>query len=382
MKILQIGKYFPPYRGGMETVLENLVEGLLDSNVTVRTIVSGVDTVDRISTIKGPENGREGHLARLSCAGQLNSQPLNTTLISHLRQDIELFQPDLVHLHIPNPLAVLAWSLLAGWYGSRMPVLAVWHHADITRQRMGARLVRPFIKRTLRQSAGICVSTEMLAQNSVCLNGFSEKTEVIPFGISAEPWINIEPQRNGSFLFVGRLVPYKGLDILLDAMEKAPGTKLDVVGQGPMQPMLDARINQGSLAGRIKIHGICNPEQLVQLMSRARALVLPSLDQSETFGLVQLEAMASGVPVIASNLPSGVSEVGVDGETCLLVPPGDADALSAAMTKILKEDNLAQRLGSASRARFQDNFTREIMVRRVVSWYHRLLESQPPKGNL
>ncbi len=380
MKILQVGKYYPPYRGGMETVLENLVEGLLDTGARVHTLVSGVDTSDRISTIVGPRSGNQGLLIRASRAGQMNSQPLNTTLISQLRNQLESFRPDLVHLHLPNPLAVLAFSVLSMWYGHRMPPLAVWYHADITRQRLGAKLVRPLVQSILNQSVGICVSTESLAKNSTCLGGFSPKTEVIPFGISPEPWVNIQPRRGASFLFVGRLVPYKGLEILLDAMEKVPASTLDVVGTGPLKNLLEKRIQQGSLAGRVTLHGALTAKQLAHLMTEARALVLPSLDQSETFGLVQLEAMASGIPVIASDLPSGVSEVGIAGQTCLLVPPGNVLDLADALTKTLEDDALVERLGAASRQRFNQTYTREIMVGKVLAWYQKLLGPDNTKG--
>ncbi len=380
MKILHIGKYYPPYRGGMETVLENLVEGLLDADVCVNTLVSGQDTQDRISTVKGPQSGKTGQLVRVSRAGLFQSQPLNTTLLSQLRKQLELFQPDLAHLHLPNPLAILAWSILARCYGSRMPALAVWYHADITRQRLGARLLKPLVRGLLNECEGICVSTESLARNSEILSGFPEKIEVIPFGISPEPWTNIGLRPGERFLFVGRLVPYKGLEVLIEAMEKVPGAFLDVVGSGPLEDALEHSIQQKNLSSRITFHGSCSPEQLAQLMACARALVLPSLDQSETFGLVQLEAMASGVPVIASDLKSGVSDVGVAGETCLLVPPGDPVSLAHALHNIQNDENLASQLGRASRQRFNQAYTREIMVGKALTWYRKLLSPGYPKG--
>jgi len=376
MKILQVGKYYPPYRGGMETVLENLVEGLLDAGVQVSTIVSGQDQLDRFSTVKGPESGQEGQLTRISRVGQINSQPLNPSLIAHLRQQIENFKPDLVHLHLPNPLAVMAWTALAGCYGKNIPPLAIWHHADITRQKFGAKLVKPLGQDLLRRCRGVCVSTESLAANSACLKNFESKTKVIPFGIKSEPWINIQPLHRNSMLFVGRLVPYKGLEVLLDAVQEVSHMRLDIVGHGPLFSFLEKKIIEGNLGDRVLLHRECTEDQLVELMTSARALVLPSLDESETFGLVQLEAMASGIPVIASNLSSGVSEVGVEDETCLLVRPGDKEDLARTLQKILNDDNLAERLGQASRERYLLHFTREVMVERIIDWYQHLLSSK------
>jgi glycosyltransferase involved in cell wall biosynthesis len=380
MKILQIGKFYPPFRGGMETVLENLMEGLLDAGVSVNTLVSGLDTTDRNETIQSPKNGNRGKILRAAKVGQWNSQPLNTTLLSLLRRQLETFEPDLVHLHLPNPLATLVWSTMAQMRADRMPPLAIWHHADITRQKLGARIVSPFVRKQLAGCAGICVSTGALAKNSKSLAGFSEKVEVIPFGIRPEPWIRIKAERTGPFLFVGRLVPYKGLQVLLEALKRVPASRLDIVGEGPLKNQVEQEIRQGELAGRVNVHGFCDTEKLVSLMTRARALVLPSLDQSETFGLVQLEAMASGVPVIASKLSTGVAEVGLAGETCLLVPPGNSRELAGVLQKVLEDDELVHRLGVNSCLRFQNNFTRDTMVQRVLAWYHKLLFDDPPKG--
>ncbi len=112
-------------------------------------------------------------------------------------------------------------------------------------------------------------------------------------------------------------------------------------------------------------------------LTRARALVLPSMDASETFGLVQLEAMAAGVPVIASDLATGVREVGEPGRTCLLVPPGETGPLADAMTSLLDDPEFVGKLGAAGRRRFQDRFTREAMLDRLLDWYSSLISTYP-----
>ncbi len=361
-------------------MLKNLVEGLLDAGIQVNTLVSGQIPHDRHEVVRGPASGQVGQLVRAARFGQFQSQPMNTTLVSLMRRQLVTFQPDLVHLHLPNPLAVLAWSILGRIFGSRMPPLAIWHHADITRQKLAGQLVRPLLGHCYRHSAGVCASSKALAGISPLLQKFSPEVEVIPFGIDDNIWGEIQPSRRGPFLFVGRLVPYKGLSVLFAALKRVPGSSLDVVGQGPMKKTLVREIKRDGLADRVVFHGPCDATRLAKLMANARALVLPSLDQSETFGLVQLEAMASGIPVIASNLPSGVSEVGLDGETCLLVAPGDVNALAGAVKRILEDDQLADRLGKAARGRFADKFTRQTMTSRVLTWYETLLKTDSSKG--
>ncbi len=373
MKVLQVGKYYPPYHGGMETVLENLVKGLLDENIQVNTLVSGVDLFDRQETITGPKSGNTGALIRATRVGLFHSQPMNTTLVSLLRHQLVTFKPDLVHMHVPNPLALLAWAVLSRINSEAMPPLVIWHHADITRQKFAGNLLKPFLGHCYHKSIGICVSSQALAASSSLLSNYSTKVEVIPFGIDAKPWCEIRPSHQGSFLFIGRLVPYKGLPVLLDALKLVPEATLDVVGEGYLRKSLEEEIHRHDLKSRVVFHEACDSRSLVRLMSKARALVLPSLDHSETFGLVQLEAMASGIPVIASNLKSGVSEVGVDGETCFLVTPGDSISLAKSMASILDDEQLTSRMGVASRIRFTEMFTRQKMTSHVIDWYEALL---------
>ncbi|MCP4291818.1 MAG: glycosyltransferase [bacterium] len=364
----------------METVLENLMTGLLDAGVQVQAIVSSEHSHDSTQIIKGLNTKNSGKLIRTARVGHINSQPMNLGLVNVVRRQIESFRPDLVHLHQPNPLAAFVWFLLKNFWRIDLPPLVVWHHADITRQKLGARLVSPLIGKCYGASLGICVSSASLAQSSSLLKVSGQQAEIIPFGIEGHPWLEIAPQRSGNFLFIGRLVPYKGLSVLLTALQLSGECKLDVVGEGPLLLELQNQVQQLGLSSRVFFHGSCEPAQLANLMSKARALILPSINESETFGLVQLEAMASGLAVIATRLNSGVAEVGVDGETCLLVPPNDSKSLAAAITTLIEDDDLTARLGQKARERFQQHYTREIMGNRVKKWYQELLDFPNQEG--
>lgn len=367
MRILHLGKYYHPHRGGMETVLRHLAEGTAARGHRVDVLVAGPPSGVTCGAT-GTEDGVR--VTRALTWGEISSQPVTPTLAGLIRRSLAQDRPDLVHLHLPNPLACAAWLLATA--GSTPPPLAVWHHADIRRQRLGRLLARPLQRRCLDRAAGVCVSSQALLVASRELAGLAVGVRVVPFGLPDLPWSAVQPRRDGPFLFVGRLVPYKGLRVLLAALERTPGARLVVVGDGPLRDELAALASRPQLADRVDLAGELDEADLLERMSRARALVLPSLDSSETFGLAQLEAMASGVPVVASDLPTGVRELGVEGESHLYVPPGDAGALAGALARLLAEPDLASRLGEGARRRAA-KYSRDRMVNELLDWYGSLV---------
>ena len=299
MRILQVGKYYPPYKGGMETALRHICEGLVEQGREVRAVVAGGGLLTRREAL----GGRTDALVRVATWGTWNSQPLTLTLSRVLAREIDDFAPDLVHLHLPNPGACWAWQHLGRRPGGL--ALAVWYHADITRQRLGGRLVGPLLRRCLDEANGICVSTEALARTSTLLQPWRDKVRVIPFGIDPEPFVGVGPAAAGPFLFVGRLVRYKGVLTVVEAVGGLPDAELEIAGCGPLAGEVARRIARGGWGDRIRLLGEVADDALPALLARSRALVLPSLDRSETFGLCLLEAMAAGRPVVTSDLDSG-----------------------------------------------------------------------------
>jgi rhamnosyl/mannosyltransferase len=192
---------------------------------------------------------------------------------------------------------------------------------------------------------------------------------VIPFGLDPAPWAGVAARGDGPFLFVGRLVRYKGLHVLLEALREVPEARLAVVGEGPLAGSLARTAERLGVADRVEWAGPADHDQLVARLAAARALVLPSLDESETFGLAQLEAMAAGVPVIASDLPTGVREVADPGRSHLMVPPGEPRALAAALRRILADPAQARAMGAAGRERQRREFAREGMIDSLLAWY-------------
>jgi len=372
MRILHVGKYYAPHKGGMETALRLMAEGLLAEDHDVRVLVAG----HARRTVRDDLPGAPGALIRAGVAGRWNSQPLTLGLAVELKRQIRDFEPDVVHLHTPNPLACSAWLLAARTARRAGSRLAVWHHSDIVRQRLGAKLVGPMVRRCLGQAHGLCVSSRQLRQTSRELEPWREQVAVIPFGIDMAPYEELQPTGGGAFLFVGRLVPYKGLETLLTALGRVPEARLDIVGNGPLRERLARRLREEKLAHRVRLLGEVTDSQLLRLLEASRALVLPSRDHSETFGLSLLEGMAAGLPLIASDLPTGVRDLARPGQTGWLVRPGDPEDLARTLSTCLAREDEARRLGAGGRALVRRQFTRARLAQDLAAWYESLVREK------
>lgn len=360
MRILHLAKYYWPRSGGMERVVRDLAEGATQLGHQVEVVA--VRTLGE----KGRRAG--GKVTRAFSFGALGSQEIAPGYIAAAWK-----RADVIHVHHPHPLADVACLLRAG----RTPVV-VTQHADAKRGVYGqaARLV-------LRRAKAIVVPSRAHVAMSTELRGFETKCEVIPFGIDEGRWAEVPQPAAGApprALFIGRLYAYKGLDVLLRAMAEVPDVHLDVVGSGPEGPRLRTMAQALAVSDRVRWFGEYPDEDLPRRMAEADFLVLPSVTVEEMFGLVVLEAMAAGRPVITTAVPSAVREVNEPGVTGLEVPIRDASALARALETLVHDDALRARLGAAGRERVAQLFTRSRMAERHIALYQRVMTGWLPYG--
>ena len=213
----------------------------------------------------------------------------------------------------------------------------------------------------------------------------SEKCRVVPFGLPAErltatPDIGrraaelraAHPGRK-IILFVGRLVYYKGVDVLVRA---AAGLDADLVliGRGPLESNLRELATALGAAQSVTFLPPQDEDELSAWYHAADVFCLPSVARSEAFGLVQIEAHAAGTPVVSTNLPTGVPYANLHEVTGLIVPPGDAPALRAARSRLLSDDDLRVRLGRQAQERALREFTIPRMVAGALEVYAEAIE--------
>lgn len=360
--IVHLGKFYPPHHGGIETHVRDLA--VRHARVwQVSVIASNTRFQNQTEMV---ENVRVIRVARM---GTIASMPICPGLPAALHN----CPADLVHLHTPNPGAARAF-LVSRHSGK----LVVTHHADTIGRKTLRRLADPYVRRAMERASAIVVTSRGYLRSSEELAPFTDKCVVIPLGIeiqelaSGEHAIQLphEVPAGPFVLAVGRLVPYKGFDVLIHAMKQVDAPLL-LIGAGPQAAYLSALAEKEGVARKISTLG--RVSDLRPYFRAASVFVLPSKTRAEAFGIVQLEAMAAGLPVINTNLDSGVPEVSVHEETGLTVEPGDAHALAGAIRLLLENSELRCRLGSAAAAKVMQDHTADVMAERTLALYREVL---------
>lgn len=309
-------------------------------------------------------------ITRVATFGAIASMPITPTMAWHIRQS----KADIVHLHTPNPGAALA--LLASGHPGK---LIITHHADTLGRKQLRRISDPFVRAAMERASAIIVTSKRYLESSEELASFRDKCRIIPLGIDTAPFANLKTTESAYIrteygerliLSVGRLVPYKGFEYLIQSMKNVDGTLL-LVGTGYLQRELQRCIQECSVQD--KVHLLGHVDDIAPYYRASSIFVLPSITRAEAFGVVQMEAMASGIPIVNTDIPSGVPEVSVHGQTGLTVPPEDPVALAQAINLLLDNDTLRQQLGAAARKRVQDEFSAEKMVERTLKLYEEVM---------
>jgi glycosyltransferase involved in cell wall biosynthesis len=367
MNVIHVFKdFFPPTTGGVEQHMQVLCNGLarhLDVSVLVpsRSRKRAEERIGAVRVIRVPEFGRY----------------LSAPFCPSMPAELHRLAPELVHLHFPNPTGDVAYLLS----GCRAPVV-VTYHADMFRHPLLLRCYRKVFDRLDRRVRRIIVASREYLESSPFLARHRDKCSVIPFGVDLDTFAlqagEVDAaqrlrQRHGErlVLFLGVLRPYKGLEALVRAMQGVDG-HLVIAGRGEW-PALGALARQLGLQHRVTFLGEVSDVERRLLLHACDVVTLPSLDRREAFGIVQLEAMACGKPVVASDLPTGVRSVNTHGRTGWLVPPGDVDALGRALTTLLDDDHLRAALGKAARERVEREFTAERMIARTLDLYEQVM---------
>ncbi len=370
MRVLHVYKDYAPVRGGIEHHVQLLAEGLCARGFDARVLVTNTQRRTEQLVVGGVPVTKAGRLA------SLQSAPISLAFYpAFLRLSAEA---EVVHLHLPYPPAELGQLF---WGRARHSV--VTYHSDIVRQRLLGALYRPLQRQLLARVEAISVSNPRSIASSRQLPPFAAKCVVIPHGIDVQRFrptpanlaraaaIRATHGPGGLILTVGRLRHYKGIDVLIRAMPQLDGQAL-IVGRGPLETAWHRLATECGVASRVHFLGEVDHQELVALYHAADVFVLPSTNRAETWGTVQIEAMACALPVVCTELGTGTSYVNQHEVTGLVVPPGDAAALAAALRRLLANPAERRQFGEAGRRRAQRELSAEAMLQATLTLYQKL----------
>lgn len=385
-RVLHVGKYYPPFAGGIENFMVDLLPTQIAHGHAIAAVVHDHNIALKRSFTRVQAESHNPTLYRVPSYGRLLYAPISPQFPWWLQRSIQQFQPDILHLHMPNTSAL--WALLLP-AARRLPWVIHWH-ADVVsvmhqQLALAYRVYRPFEQRLLAHAAAVIITSAPYLATSPALQAWQDKCEVIPLGIAPTRLPAVEPDvltwarqqwskpQHLKVLSIGRLTYYKGHEVLIQAVQQYPDLDVCIVGKGEEKARLQQLIERLQLQSRVHLLGYCDTPQLLGLLNACDVFCLPSLERSEAFGVVLLEAMRYGKPLVASNITgSGVTWVVRDQYNGVLFPPNDATALAQVLHDLHLNATWRQQLGTQGQQRFVDEFDITAVSEAISDLYQRV----------
>lgn len=352
LRILEVNKAYYPHVGGIESLVKQYAEDFSrKSDLIVLVCRDG-----RGKTIQEKISGAK--IIRSGSFGTYFSCPLSFSFIRNFRRLAE--KSDIIHINTPFPLADLA-VLLSGYKGR---IVISWH-SDVVKQKKLLFFYKPIMMKFLKRADLILTATQGHIDSSPYISKFREKCRVIPYGINIGEYINIKrkpiltekliDKSAVKVFFTGRLVYYKGVEILLKAFRNVHNCELFIAGTGTLETSLKEYAESHNM-NNVHFLGFLPDDDLKCAFADCDIFVLPSVANSEAFGIVQLEAMVYSKPVINTSLPTGVPHVSVDGVSGITVEPSSPIQLANAINMLACDKNLREAYGRNGFRRVHDMF--------------------------
>ena len=367
LRVLHVYRtYFPDTQGGLEEVIRQICRNTKEQGIESRVFMLSDNPVPAVI------EREEVQVHRFHRTFEIASCGVSIGALSGFKQLVGW--ADVVHYHFPWPFADLLHLL-----GRVSKPSLLTYHSDVVRQKTLLRFYRPLMRAFLNKVDVIVPTSENYFASSNELGRYSEKIDVIPIGLDEETYPSVSNEElsavrervgEGFFLFVGVLRYYKGLHILIDALQNT-SLQCVITGAGPIETELKEQATKLGLKN-VKFLGYVSDSEKVALYQLCRAVVFPSHLRSEAFGVTLIEGAMFGKPLISCEIGTGTTYVNADGETGIVVPPANAKALREAMLQLDEDEALAGSLGKAARSRYERLFTGRLMGERYAQLYKKL----------
>ena len=375
MKIVHIYKDYFPVFGGIENFMRTLAEAQAARGHDVHVVVNSLKRELELIEANGVR------ITKLPRHLDIQSAPISLNFHTAVRR--ETVAADIAHLHAPYPIGELCNLLV----GQSCKTVLSWH-SDIVRQKTLLKLYAPLLRRVIARAHRIIPASEAYARSSPWINNYLDKCRIVPYGIDAnrfsavrtpeafalrQQWLApFGAQSPLVVVGVGRLRYYKGFDDLIKAIAQSNNAIAVIVGVGPLATELKMLAQQLGVSERIIFPGEPDDAHLPLYHQAADVFAAPSNSRAESFGISIIEAMASGLPAITTEIGTATSWINQHNQTGLVVPPLNPEALANAMA-LMQDNALRERMGKAARARVLQEFTQERMIEKMMQVYDEVL---------
>ena len=396
LKILHIGKYFSPFSGGLENYMRDAMVALSRRGIESVALVHRHTLSLRSQDEEFSASGQKFRVTRTGMWARLLYTPISPAFPWQLRRIIKTAKPDFLHLHLPNPSVF--WALLLP-SARRIPWVVHWHSDVITSaqgwlMRLVYRVFRPIEQKLLRHAAAIVATSAPYRDSSQALQPWLDKCHVVPLGVNTDRYArtknhvasqtppgqmseseahleganNIPPPLK--VLAVGRLTYYKGFRYLVEAVADTTNVRVKLVGRGEEAVKLKELVTSLNLADRVSLAGHLSDDALAREMADCDCLCLPSIERTEAFGMVLLEAMYFGkATIIGAVEGSGMGWIVDDGVTGFKVSPASSKALAKALGQLADNREDCILMGQMGRKKFNQQFEINRAVEGLVTIY-------------
>ena len=372
-KILQLGKFYPPDIGGIESVMQDICDGINARGLICDVLCSSSSYNFSYEILES-----RARIYRTKSFGKFASTSITPQMIFTLQKLIKAY--DIIHLHLPDPMANLALFLS----DIREKIIILHWHSDIIKQKYLLKLYSPLQSWLLQRAHSIIATSPKYALESAFLQPYRDKCVSIPIGIddiAPSPLESTLPQHPAQskkgekkvIFALGRLAQNKGFTYLVQSAQYLPDEyEIHIGGDGALHSKLEALINEHKLSHKVKLLGRITRDKLAKHYQQCHIFVLPSIQES--YGVVLLEAMSFGKPIISTKLsPSGSDYVNAHNVSGLVVPPQNPAAIAQAISEIERD---YERFSRDARARFLQLFTSEKMLDSIYELYCSLYASR------
>lgn len=374
MKILQFGRYYPPPFGGIQNVIFEIRSGLIENCIRCDALCSN----DRFKHTVESDN--EDVVIRTKSFGKIFSTSITPHMIYHLNKIKSEY--DIIHVHFPDPIAALALYITR----PRSKIVIHWH-SDVVKQKHLLKFYEPLQNWVIRRADLIIGSTKNHIRCSDQFQLMGNKSKIIPYpfdlkgklGVVDYDLVDILKKKYVNkkiILSIGRLVYYKGFQILIDAANYLTDDYVIIIGgSGHLKNNLQNQIDKSNLQNKVILVGSISQQDLPSYYELCDIFCLPSTHRSEMFGIVQLEAMFFGKPVISTKIErSGVCCVNINGNTGICVSPGNSKEISDAVFTLMENSKKYTEFSNNAKTRITEVYDKTIIMKKLITAYSELIE--------